>query len=112
LIEETSADTHEYWEPIKLKHFNVWGYLWILYALIAGLSFGLAAFSIGSASYFGFKARLVMAWGEMTAIVLYYIYYFINKKLTKGYIYKWKESHFKNVQNDKIWWVSVLAALS
>jgi len=65
------------------------GYLWILYALIAGLSFGLAAFSIGTASFYGFKARLIMAWGEMSAILLYYVYHFSNKMLTKGYIYRW-----------------------
>lgn len=76
LLEETTADTQDHWKPIKLRHFNVKGYLWILYALIAGLCFGLAAFFIGTASYFGMKARLIMAWGEMSAIILYYVYYF------------------------------------
>jgi drug/metabolite transporter (DMT)-like permease len=87
------------------------GFAWIIWALLAGLSFGLGAFSMGTASMYGMKSRLFMAWGELSFIVLYYLIYFIHKRFTKGYIYNWNESHFKSIDSNSPRVITIFTSL-
>ena len=67
---------------------------------------------MGTASMFGMKSRLFMAWGELSFIVLYYLIYFIQKRISKGYVYRWNESHFKSIETSSPRYATIFTSLT